>query len=301
MVRGDVDVVDLCLPQHLMAEVAIAAVENGKHVLCEKPMAMSLAEGRAMADAAEKAGVVNQVNYNYRRVPAVALAKQIIDEGRIGEVRHWRATYHQQSLVDPHAPLRWKHQKKFAGSGAHGDLNSHCIDLAHYLVGRIDEVTACQMETFVKERPLGPGSSEMGVVDVDDISQLQVRFGNGAVGTFEASRVATGHFNKNQFEVFGEKGALRWNLEDLSRLEFFSMEDPPHLRGYREILVTDPAHPYMAKWWPKGHLIGYEHSFVHAVADFLAAVDGKTVASPSFKEGAEVLRVLDEGLKLAYR
>lgn len=296
--RDDIDIIDLSLPQHLQAEIAIEAAKHGKHLFCEKPMAMTHEEAMAMADAAEQAGVVHFVNYNYRRAPAVALARRIIDEGRLGEIRHWRGAYLQQSLVDPAAPMRWKMKKEFAGSGPHGDLNSHSVDLAHYLVGPITSVS-CQTETFVHERPVELGSSDMDTVDVDDASQMQVRFENGALGSFEATRYATGRYNGNQFEIFGSRGALRWSLEDLNRLEFFSMDDPPHLRGYRSIIACGPDQPYGDKWWPPGHILGYEHTFVHSAADFLAAIAGDRSIKPDFREGAEVLRVLEAGLESA--
>jgi predicted dehydrogenase len=290
--RDDVDVVDLALPQSMQPEVAIAAAKYGKHVFCEKPMALTGTEAQTMLQEAEAADIRHYVNYNYRRSPAVALAKQIIDEGRIGEIRHWRGAYLQDWLVDPEAPLGWKLKKEYAGFGPHGDLNSHSVDLAHFLVGKIESVF-CQKNTFIHQRPLESGSAEMGPVDVDDASQMLVKFANGVLGSFESSRFATGQRNANQFEIFGSKGALRWNLEDLNRLEFYSNDDPSHLRGYRSILATEAEHPYVGKWWPPGHTIGYEHTFVHAVADFLAAISTGQPISPDFSDGLRVIQVLE--------
>ncbi|MGA1540768.1 MAG: Gfo/Idh/MocA family protein [Chthoniobacterales bacterium] len=294
--RDDIDAVDLSLPQHLQAEVAIVAAEHGKHIFCEKPMAMNPEEAHAMSRAAIEAGVVHAVNYNYRRAPAVALARQIIDEGRIGTIFHWRGAYLQDWLRDPETPSGWKLQKQFAGSGPHGDLNSHSVDLARYLVGEIVEVS-CHRRTFIGERPSADDPAKRVPVDIDDASQLLVSFANGAMGSFEASRFATGNRNANQFEIYGSRGALRWNLEDLNRLEFYSDDDPPHLRGFRQILVTEPCHPYVGRWWPPGHVIGYEHTFVHSIADFLAAVAGQSAYRPDFRDGARVLEILDAARK----
>jgi predicted dehydrogenase len=290
--REDVDVVDLSLPQSLQPEVAIAAAKCGKHIFCEKPMALTAEAAEEMFREAEKANVRHYVNYNYRRSPAVSLAKQIIEEGRIGEIRHWRGAYLQDWLVDPKAPIGWKLKKAHAGYGPHGDLNSHSVDLAHFLVGKIDSVY-CQKRTFINERPIESGSITMDTVDVDDASQMLVNFDCGALGSFEATRFATGQRNANQFEIFGSQGALRWDLEDLNRLEFYSKEDPSHLRGYRTILVSEPEHPYVGKWWPPGHAIGYEHTFVHAVADFLTAISKGQSISPDFSDGLRVLQVLE--------
>ena len=289
--RDDIDVVDITFPNNLLAEVALEAARHGKHLLCEKPMAMNVAESGAMVAAVEKAGIVNAVCYNYRKAPAVALARQIIDEGRVGEIRHWRGAYLQEWLTDSQTPMRWKVQKAAAGFGPHGDLNSHSVDLAHYLVGPIRSVS-CKLTTFVTERPAAGGAGAMEPVEVDDASQLHVQFENGAIGSFETSRYAPGRRNHNQFEIYGSRGALRWCVEDMNWLEFFSLDDPPHLRGFRRIMVSDPSHPYVGKWWKPGHNIGYEHTFVHIIADFLEAIHENRDACPNFRDGSRVMEVL---------
>ncbi len=307
--RDDVDVVDVALPQHLHHEVAIAAAKAGKHIFCEKPMAMNTEEARAMVAAAEEAKVVHYVNHNYRRTPAVRLARQLIDEGRIGRLFHWRGAYQQDWIVDPEFPLTWHLRKETAGSGPHGDLNSHSVDLAHYLVGDIRTVS-CLTANFIKERPLPGegaatfsagtgGAAARGEVTVEDASLMMVEFASGAIGSFEATRFATGRKNRNTFEIYGSEGALAFDLERMNELQFHSRRDPEHAQGFRTILATESCHPYIKHWWPPGHIIGYEHEFTHAAADFINAVAGGTPVEPDFRDGLKCIRVLEAGLQSA--
>ena len=307
--REDVDIVDISLPQHLHHEVAIAAAKAGKHLFCEKPMALRLTDAEDMLAAAEEAGVVHYVNHNYRRMPAVMLAKQLIEEGRIGRIFHWRGAYQQDWIVDPEFPLTWHLQKETAGSGPHGDLNSHSVDLAHYLVGDIKSVS-CLTANFINERPLpgegaatfkegSGGSAGRGPVTVEDASLMMVEFTNGAVGSFEATRFAPGRKNRNTFEIYGSEGSLVFDLERLNELQYFSRNDPAHAQGFRTILATESCHAYIKNWWPPGHTIGYEHGFVHAAADFLTAVAEGGTVTPNFHDGVKCIRVLEAGLRSA--
>jgi predicted dehydrogenase len=309
--RDDVDVVDISLPQHLHHEVAIAAANAGKHIFCEKPMALTLADAEAMLAAVEKAKVKHYLNHNYRRTPAVALAKKLIDDGRIGRIFHWRGAYQQDWIVDPSFPLTWHLRKETAGTGPHGDLNSHSVDLAHYLVGDIRNVS-CLMAHFITERPL-PGANaatfsagaattgprEMGKVTVEDASLMQVEFANGAVGSFEATRFAPGRRNHNTFEIYGSEGSLTYDQERMNELEFYSRSDPEEAQGFRTIIATEPIHPYMSHWWPPGHIIGYEHPFVHGVADFVKAIALDQPIAPNFYDGVKCIRVLDAAVRAA--
>ena len=302
--REDIDLVDISTPGDSHAEIAIAAAEAGKHVFCEKPLANNLAEARAMAAAVNKAGVKSMVAYNYRRVPAVALAKRLIEEGRIGQVYHWRAVYLQDWIMDPDFPLVWRLQKEKAGSGPHGDLNAHIIDLARYLVGEITEVTSMQ-ETFIKERPIvdeidsalgaSSGSSiRKGPVTVDDTTLALARFDNGAVGSFEATRFAGGRRNGNRFEINGSMGSIAFNLEKMNELQYYNRADEDHVQGFREIIVTEGIHPYMDRWWPPGHTIGWEHTFIHEVYDLMQAIKGAdNNLHPDFDEGVRDQAVLE--------
>lgn len=302
--RDDIHLIDVSTPGDSHAEIAIAAAEAGKHVFCEKPLANNLAEARAMADAVRNAGVKSMVAYNYRRVPAVALAKKLIEEGRIGDIYHWRAVYLQDWIMDPNFPLVWRLQKEKAGSGPHGDLNAHIIDLARYLVGDISEVSGMQ-ETFIKERPIAEeidaalgastgGSSQMGQVTVDDTTLFLARFENGAVGTFEATRFAGGRRNGNRFEINGSKGSIAFNLEKMNELQYYNREDEDHIQGFREIIVNEGVHPYMDHWWPPGHIIGWEHTFIHEVYDLMQAIGGADDnLHPDFDEGVKDQAVLE--------
>jgi len=287
--RKDIDVVDICTPGDSHMPIALGAAEAKKVVFCEKPLANSLAEAERMFDAVKRAGVLHMLCHNYRRVPAVALAKQLIDEGRIGTIRHYRGVYLQDRLVNPESPRTWRLEKAKAGSGALGDIASHSLDLARHLVGDIAEVSG-MLETFVHERPL-PGSNARAPVDVDDAALALLRFRNGAVGTVEASRFALGRKNHNRFEINGNKGSLVFDLERLNELELYIEEGPNS--GFRRVLVTDPQHPFIGGWWPRGHLIGYEHSFTHTVLDLVKAIHEQKLPAPSFEDGVKNQRVLD--------
>lgn len=303
LAREDVQLVDVATPGNTHAEIAIAALEAGKHVLCEKPLANTLAEAKQMVQAARKANKVAMVDFNYRRAPAVQLAKQLIEQGEIGEIRHWRAVYLQDWIVDPDAPLTWRMKKELAGSGALGDIAAHITDLSQLLVGPIAELTG-MMKTFIKERPVevtssvGSGLSavsgqERGEVTVDDAASFLVRFENGAIGTFEATRMAPGRRNHNSFEINGSKGSIVWDLERLNELEVYFTEDEQGVQGFRTINVTEPVHPYAGAWWPAGHILGYEHTFVHTFKDLLDGIHEGHTPSPTFEDGYRVQAVLD--------
>jgi predicted dehydrogenase len=290
--RDDIGLVDVATPGNTHHEMAIAALEAGKHVLCEKPLANTLEESREMLDAAKATGTVNMVCFNYRRAPAVQLAKQLIEEGRLGEIRHWRAAYLQDFILDPELPLIWRFRRDVAGSGALGDIGAHIIDLAHFLVGPIAEVVGAT-ETFIKERPLeGPGGGT-GEVTVDDAAAFLARFENGAMGTFEATRLAPGRRNHNSFEVNGSNGSLAFDLERMNELSVYFEDDAPDVKGFRTVLVTEPDHPFMRAWWPPGHIIGYEHTFVHTIKDLLDGIAGGKSPAPSFEDGYRCQAVLD--------
>ncbi|MCW5982382.1 MAG: Gfo/Idh/MocA family oxidoreductase [Bryobacteraceae bacterium] len=275
--RPDIDIVDVAAPNALHAPIAIAAAGAGKIVLCEKPLAMSAEEGARMVEAAK--GLPTMVWFNYRRVPAVAFARRLIEEGRIGRVFHYRAAYLQQSGNDPTRPPTWKTEKAQAGSGVLGDLLSHVVDLALYLNGAITETQALQ-KTFREGR------------DVDDATLALVRFANGSVGTLEASRFGVGCRNRNTFEIHGERGMIRFNLEDLNRLEFLDSSEPGNVQGARSVLVTGPDHPYAGNFWKPGHIIGYEHTFVAALADFVQSLETGVAFHPDFEDGQRVQLVL---------
>jgi predicted dehydrogenase len=294
--RDDVDLVDVCTPGSSHAAISIAALEAGKHVLCEKPLANTVEEARAMAAAAERAaarGVRAMVGFNFRRVPAVALARELVAAGRVGAIRHVRAAYLGAHLLDPEFPLVWRLQASEAGSGALGDLGAHAIDLAQYVAGdRVTGVSALT-ETFVPERPLPGGGGARGPVTVDDAAVFIARFGGGAVGAFEATRFATGHDEGLRVEVNGELGSLVWELGAFNELRFFDATDDPATQGFRRIQVTRSVHPYAAAWWPEGHSIGYEHTFTHEVRDLLEAIAAGRDPAPSFADGLQVQEVLD--------
>lgn len=307
--RKDIDIVDITTPPGLHKEIAVAAVKAGKHVFCEKPIALSMAEAQEMCDAAEKAGVVHYLNHEYRRCPAVALAKQLIDEGKIGRIFHWRGTYLQDWLCDPNFPLTWHLRKETAGSGAQAGINSHSVDLARFLVGEIKSVVGMKT-TFIKERPLpsagsgtfktgGAGGGATGPVTVEDAISMIVEFKNGAMGTFEASTFAPGRKNYNCFEIYGDRGSLLFDLEKMNELQYFSKSDPAYAQGFRTIMVTEACHKYMNGWWPPGHIIGFEHQFHHGVVDFLKAIVEGGSVEPNFRDGVEGMRVLEAGLNAA--
>ncbi|MFZ3454275.1 Gfo/Idh/MocA family protein [Arthrobacter sp. 7Tela_A1] len=307
--REDIDVVDIVTPGASHAEIALAALAAGKHVLCEKPLANTVEEAQAMADAAARAvsgGARAMVGFTYRRLPASVHARNLVAEGAIGDVRQVRAAYLQDWLVDADAPLSWRLEQDQAGSGVLGDLGAHIIDLAQYVTGaRLGEV-AGTLETVVESRPL-PASSgadgglggqrgtggERGAVTVDDVALFTGRFGNGVLGTFEASRMATGRKNALRLEVYGSRGALAFDLEELNFLDFYDYTAPADRQGFTRIMVTEPVHPYVDAWWPAGHSLGYEHGFVHQVRDFVDAIASGSQPSPSFADGLQVQQVLD--------
>jgi predicted dehydrogenase len=291
-----IDIVDIGAPNHLHAEIAIAAARNGKHILCEKPLALNVKQAEAMLAAAQKAKIVHMVCHNYRRIPAMALAKKMIGEGALGKIFHFHARYAQDWLVDPEFPINWRLQKETSGSGANGDINTHIIDLGRYLVGEFKEVCGL-LHTFVAERPLADalakGARKMGKVTVDDAAMLIGRMENGVLANLEATRYAPGRKNHIEIEINGSKGSLYFDFEDMNRLKFFNGDDPKDRQGFRDILVTERgAQPYAGNWWPPGHIIGYEHTFVHTVADFVnACAEGKPV-QPTFEDGLKNQRVL---------
>ena len=287
-----IDVIDITTPNNSHALIAIAAAEAGKAILCEKPLATDVADAERMTAAVRKARVVNMVCHNYRRVPALALAQEMIARGELGDrLFHYRARYAQDWIVDPAFPLVWRLQKSAAGSGSLGDLGSHLIDLGRFLVGEFKEVCA-MLETFVRHRPLPGKRKPRAKVTVDDALAVIGRFRNGALATLEATRFAPGRKNALTIEINGSAGSLLFNLEQMNRLRFYSTRGPEMERGFREIIVTEPSHPYLAHWWPPGHLLGYEHSFVHTIADFVRAVVAKKSAAPTFADGLATQRVL---------
>jgi predicted dehydrogenase len=298
--RDDVDLVDVCTPGSSHAEISIAALQAGKHVLCEKPLANTVAEARAMAAAAEEAaaqGVRAMVGFNFRRLPAVALGRQLIAAGRLGTIRHVRASYLASHMVDPETPMAWRLRFEEAGSGALGDLGAHAVDLAQYLAGdRIAGVSALT-ETFVEERPR-PGGGR-GRVTVDDAAAFIARLRGGAVAVFEATRFATGHKEGLRVEVNGDLGSVIWELDHLNDLHYFDGTLEPGLRGFRRIRATEPEHPYAGAWWPDGHVIGYEHTFTNEVRDLLEAIAAGRDPVPSFADGLAVQEVLDAVLRSA--
>ncbi len=299
--RAEIDIVDVVVPNNAHKEVIMAAINAGKHVFAEKPLAMNFRDAMTMAKAAKRAGVKNMVNFNYRFCPAVSLAKQLIDEGKIGKVFQWRGSYLQDWIIDPEFPLVWRLDKSVAGSGSHGDLNAHVIDLATWLVGDIAEVSST-METFVKKRPLqaqttgglsAAAGEGYGDVSVDDAVISLARFKNGAIGTFEASRFCAGHKNGIFFEINGDKGSIRFDFERMNELQYFNREDPPHAQGFRTILATESIHPYMNAWWPPGHIIGYEQGFCHSIFNFMDCIVNDKKPSPDFADAAKINGVLD--------
>lgn len=303
--RDDVDLIDICTPGSSHAPIAIAALEAGKHVLCEKPLANTVDEAERMVQAAGKAGasgVRAMVGYNYRRVPALAYARQLIADGRLGAIRHVRAVYLQDWIADPSVPLMWRLDAEQAGSGALGDIGSHITDLAQFLLDDRVASVAGLTETFVKQRPLqesgaglsGTGSAgETGPVTVDDAALFLARFAGGAIGTFEATRFATGHKNGLRIEVNGGKASIAFDLERLNELEFLDTDRPETEQGFRRILVTEAEHPYLDAWWPPGHVLGWEHTFVHETRDLVQAIAEGRDPAPTFADGLQIQRVLD--------
>ncbi|GAA4453070.1 Gfo/Idh/MocA family oxidoreductase [Nibrella saemangeumensis] len=299
--RDDIDAVDICTPNDTHAEIAIAAAEAGKMILCEKPLARNLTEAQAMVDAIEKAGVANTVWYNYRRVPAVTLAKQIIDSGKLGKIFHYRANFLQDWTINANVPQggtgTWRMDVEAAGSGVTGDLLAHCIDTAMWLNGGITDVSAVT-ETFVKER-MHQLTGKMQPVGIDDACIFHCHFENGSLGLFESTRYARGHKALYTFEINGENASIRWDLHDLNRLEYFDYADDGIVRGWRSIHVTDGDQPYMGKWWVPGLSIGYEHTFVHQVADFLKSLETGEPCQPTFRDSLETQKVCEAVIESA--
>ncbi|WP_043362470.1 Gfo/Idh/MocA family protein [Microbacterium testaceum] len=302
--RDDIDIVDIVTPGDSHAEIAIAALDAGKHVLCEKPLANTVAEAEAMAEAAARGrarGIRSMVGFTYRRVPAVTLLRDMIAEGAVGTVQQVRAAYRQDWLVDPEMPLAWRLQKEHAGSGALGDIGAHIIDMTQFVTGLGVERVSGTIDTIVEERPLqaaglglsGAAGEGYGAVTVDDVAIFTGRLANGALVSFEATRFATGRKNALTIEVSGDRGALAFDLEDLNSLRFYDRTAPEGRQGFTQVLVTEPQHPYVSAWWPAGHMLGYEHGFSHQVVDLVTAVADGTDPHPSFDEGLSVQRVLD--------
>jgi len=291
--RDDVDAVDICAPNNMHAEISIAAAEAGKMVLCEKPLARTLAEAKPMVDAIEKAGVKNMVWYNYRRIPAVTLAKQIIDSGKLGRIFHYRSNFLQDWTISADLPqggeALWRLDADAAGSGVTGDLLAHCIDTAMWLNGGIKDVSA-MTETFIKER-VHQETGNVQKVNIDDACIFHCHFENGSLGQFESTRYARGHKALFTFEINGEHASIRWDLHDMNRLEYFDHGDDSVVRGWRSIHVSDSDHPYMERWWIPGTSIGYEHSFIHQVAEFFKSLETGEACSPTFKDALETQKV----------
>lgn len=310
--RDDVHVVDICTPGDTHAEIALAALEAGKHVICEKPLANTVGEAVEMAEAAGRAaanGVRAMVGFNYRRVPALALARRLVLNGRLGTIRHVRAQYLQDWIVDPDFPLVWRLDADKAGSGALGDIGAHIIDAAQYVTGdRLVGVSAL-LETFVKERPLAEvsagldatadGDHRRGTVTVDDAALFSGRMAGGALASFEATRFATGRKNVLRLEINGSAGSLAFDLESMNELSFYDHTEDSGTAGFRRILVTEPTHPYLGAWWPPGHVLGYEHTFTHEVKDFVEAIASGTDPEPTFADGLQVQRVLSAVMRSA--
>jgi predicted dehydrogenase len=306
--RDDISIVDICTPGSSHSEIALAALAAGKHVLCEKPLSNTIEEAFVMAQAAKKAaaqGIKSMVGFNYRRVPAITFARTLVENGRLGEIYHVRARYLQDWIVDPEFPLVWRLQKEIAGSGALGDIGSHIVDVTQYVTGARIEAVSGILKTFITERPLPLSSSGltaesegtssgMGVVTVDDAAVFNATFENGALGTFEATRFASGSKNDLGFEIFGSKGSIKFNFEDMNVLYFHDHQLPPSEAGFRRIMVTESdSHPYMSAWWPPGHIIGYEHTFTHEILDFLTDIATGHSPTPSFEDGLQIQLVLD--------
>ena len=299
--RRDIDVIDISTPGNLHHEMGIAAAQAGKHIICEKPLANTLADAKDMLRAVERAGVKHMIMHNYRKIPAVAFAKKLIEGGKIGDMYHYHGAYLQDWIMDPNFPLVWRLEKKFAGSGALGDIGAHAIDLAQYLNSDIQSVVS-HVTTFIKQRPLegggagswgAKGSKGKGRVTVDDDANFLTRFKNASVGVFESSRFCGGRRNYNTFQVYGSKGSMAFNLERMDELEFYDRTEAAVDQGFKTIMVTEGAHPYVGNWWPPGHIIGYEHTFVHAIHDFLACLEKDTMPSPNFRDGVKNQAVLD--------
>lgn len=299
--RKDIDLIDIGTPNMSHYEMAIAAAEAGKHVICEKPLGMTLAQAKKMLDAVKKAGVVHMICHNYRFAPAIQFAKKLIDQGRLGKIFHMRANYLQDWIIDPNFPLVWRLRKEVCGSGSLGDLMAHSLDLARFLVGEFKEVNG-MMETFVKQRPIGEMSGglsasitggEMGEVDVDDATIFMAKFDNGALGVFEATRFAGGNRNGNRFEINGEKGSIRWDMENMNSLQVYFADDEPGLQGFRTINCQEELHPFAGAYWPAGHIIGYEHTFINLMVELMNGLSKGYSPAPNFEDGVRNQAVLE--------
>ncbi len=299
--RDDIDLIDIVTPNNTHAEIVIAAAEAGKHVLCEKPLAMTVEQAKRMLDAVNRNQVVHMICHNYRFAPAIQFAKKLIQEGRLGKIYHIRATYLQDWIMDPAFPLVWRLSKEVTGSGTHGDIAAHSLDLARFLVGEFSEVVG-MMETFIKQRPIAEvsgglsakaESGKMGDVEVDDASAFLARFENGAMGVFEATRFAGGNRNGNRLEINGEKGSLRWDMENMNNLQVYFHEDEPGLQGFRTINCTEEHHPYAGAYWPAGHIIGYEHTFINLMVELMNGIDKGYSPQPNFEDGVRNQLVLE--------
>ena len=298
--RPDIDIVDIATPGDTHGKIAMAAARAGKAILCEKPLANDVAEARAMLAAVRKAGVVNMLCHNYRRAPAVMLARELVARGKLGTIYHYRGTYLQDWPVDPNLPLLWRFRKSKAGSGALGDILSHSLDLGRFVLGSEIVEVAGTLETFVKKRPLPENPRKKGRVTVDDAALALARFDNGAIASIEGTRFAPGRRNYNRFEVNGSRGSLAFHMERMNELEYYSLDDDPKVQGFRRSLATDPAHAYFKSWWPAGHIIGYEHTFTHTVFDFLKAVASGKPVKPDFEDGVRNQLALEAIEKAAH-
>jgi predicted dehydrogenase len=287
----EIDIVDIATPGNTHWQIALAAAQQGKHILCEKPLALTPHEAKEMYDAAEEAHVKHVVNFNYRRLPAVALAKKLIDEGELGAIYHFRGTYQQDWPLDPNFPFIWRMDKTIAGAGSMADKGSHVVDLARYLVDEFEEV-ACSSAIFVKERSLPDQIHSRRQVTTDDAAVFIARFHNGTLGVFETSRMSAGHKNALAFEVNGSKGSVVFDLERLNELKLYTTSYPRDTSGFRTIMVTEPCHQYVRSWWPPGHVLGWEHTFVHQYYEFLQAIARDSPSSPSFYDGLRNQEVL---------
>ncbi len=301
--RDDIDVIDINAPSDAHKDIAIAAARAGKHVFCEKPLALSLADSREMLAVAEEAGIKHMIGFNYRYAPAVQLAKKLVADGRLGQIYHFRSNFLQDWILDPEFPLVWRLQKSIAGSGSHGDLGAHLIDMARFLVGEFSEVMGMS-ETFIKERPIASAMTGLsgakvgkdaprGAVDVDDATLFLTRFENGALGSFEATRFAAGHRCTNSFEINGSKGSVKFDFERMNELQVYFMDDAEDVQGFRRVLATDPAHAYMDHWWPAGHTIGYGQTFTHEVVELMEALKEDRQPAPNFVDGVKCQEVLE--------
>ncbi|WJH37197.1 Gfo/Idh/MocA family oxidoreductase [Paenibacillus sp. CC-CFT747] len=297
----EIELVDINAPSNAHKEIALAAAKAGKHIFCEKPLALTLEDSREMLKEVEEAGVKHMVGFNYRFAPAVQLAKKLVSEGRLGRIHHFRAWFLQDWIVDPDFPLVWRLQKEIAGSGSHGDLGAHLIDLAHFLVGEMEEVIGMS-ETFVKERPTadsmtglsakGSKDAPKAPVTVDDATLFLARFADGALGSFEATRFAPGHRCTNAFEINGSKGSVKFDFERMNELEVYFTDDAEDVQGFRRVLATDPAHAYSEAWWPPGHTIGYGQTFTHELLEFMRALGEDRQPVPNFRDGVQCQAVL---------